>query len=99
MSQHTDCPLSQGEQTRNLVLFSVNKALIYLGAPVLYIGLTQAALCKSLGANATLANLPSTVYKAMTPFPIFVAWYFCTTRALKPLLITAYLAIAATSAG
>ena len=45
----TDCPLSTGQQTRNLVVYSINVGLIYLGASVLYVGLAQAALLDTSG--------------------------------------------------
>jgi hypothetical protein len=96
--QSSECPLSREEQTRNLVLYGVNVSLIYLGAPVLYIGMTQAVLCEKLGASKTVANLPSSVYFWMTPLPIIVAWYFSAVRMLKPVLVTAYLTVAATGA-
>lgn len=89
-----DCPLTAREQTRNLILYGTNVSLIYLGAPVLYVGLTQAALCEQLGASKTIANLPSTLYFWMTPLPILVAWYFCAVRRLKPVLVMTYLTVA-----
>jgi len=92
----SDCPLSQRQQTQNLVLYGVNVALVYLGAPVLYVGITQAALCERLGASKTVTNLPNTLYFWMTPLPVLVAWYFCAVRQLKPVLVAAYLAAAAT---
>jgi hypothetical protein len=85
-----ECPLSAQEQTRNLLLYAANVGLVYLGAPVLYVGI-QAALCEKLGANKTVSNLPSSVYFAMTPVPVFVAWYFCRVRQLKPVLVACYL--------
>jgi hypothetical protein len=94
----SDCPLSRREQTRNLVIFGTNVSLIYLGAPVLYVGLTQAALCERLGASKTIANLPGSVYFWMTPLPIVVAWYFSAVRLLKPVLVATYLIVAGTGA-
>jgi MFS family permease len=93
-----DCPLNAREQTRNLVIFGVNQGLIYLAAPVLYIGITQGALLKRLNASNTISNLPSTVYFWATPLPIVVAWYFCSFRVLKPVLVTTYLLVAAAGA-
>src|SRR4051812_34466705 len=46
-----DCPLSAREQTRNLVLYGINVTLVYLAAPVVYVGLMQAALLEKLGAS------------------------------------------------
>jgi hypothetical protein len=93
-----DCPLTPRQQTRNILLYSTNVGLIYLAAPVVYVGLTQAALCEKLGATRTIANLPSSVYFFLTPLPILVAWYFCAVRALKPVLVGAYLSAAAAGA-
>jgi hypothetical protein len=90
-----DCPLGTREQTRNLIIFAVNKSLIYFASPVLYVGNLQAALCKELGTTSTVANLPSSVYFWMTPLPILVAWYFCAVRLLRPVLTTTYLTVAA----
>jgi hypothetical protein len=90
----SDCPLSTREQTRNLLIFAVNYSLIYLGAPVLYVGLTQAALCERLETSKTIANLPGSVYFWMTPLPIIVAWYFSAVRLLKPVLTATYLIVA-----
>src|SRR6478736_2564709 len=47
---------------RNGLLFLLIYACIYLAAPVSYIGVVQAGLCDRLGANATIANLPSATY-------------------------------------
>jgi hypothetical protein len=93
-----DCPLSAGEQTRNLVLYGINVTLVYLAAPVLYVGLVHAALLERLGASRTLANLPTSMYFWMTPLPLLVAWYFCQVRVLKAVLVVTYCATAATCA-
>src|SRR5262249_3091311 len=93
-----DCPLSPRQQIRNLVIYGVNETLIYLAAPVLYVGITQGALLKRLGASNTIANLPSTVYFWATPLPILVAWYYCSFRVLNPVLVVTYLLIAAAGA-
>src|SRR5438045_5193861 len=89
-----DCPLSRQEQTQNLVLYGINVALVYLAAPALYVGIVQVALCDKLGASKTVANLPSTMYFWMTPLPVLVAWYFCSVRVLKRVLVMTYLMIA-----
>jgi hypothetical protein len=94
----SDCPLSDREQTRNLLIYGTNVSLIYLAAPVLYVGLTQAALCERLGASKTIANLPATVYFWLTPFPVVIAWYFSSVRVLKTVLVGAYLTAAGTGA-
>lgn len=89
------CPLSESQQTRNLLIYGANVSLIFLGAPVLYVGIGQGALCQRLQASETVANLPATMYFWMTPLPIFVAWYFCYARLVKPVLVTTFLTVAA----
>ncbi len=71
-------------------MFSINTALIYLAAPVLYVGIVQAALCKRLQAPDIVANLPASVYLWATPVPVLIAWYFPYVRLFKPLLCGAY---------
>ena len=44
------------------MLFLLSYVLIYLAAPVVYVGVVQAALCQKLGAGAVVANLPSATY-------------------------------------
>jgi hypothetical protein len=85
-----DCPLSAAEQTNNLLRFGLNVGLIYLVAPVLYVGIAQAALFKSLCASDTVANLPASMYLWTTPLPVLVAWYFPAVRLLRPMLYLAY---------
>lgn len=69
-----NCPLSWPEQRRNLILFAVCTGIQYLAAPVLYVGITQASLCDRLNADARTANLPGTLYFAMTAMPALIAW-------------------------
>jgi len=47
---------------RNGLIFFISHSLIYLAAPVVYVGVVQAALCDSLGAGATIAALPGSAY-------------------------------------
>jgi hypothetical protein len=89
-----DCPLSTREQTRNLVLYGINVSLVYLAAPILYVGSNQAALFERLGQSTMVCNLPASLYFWMTPIPIIIAWYFCAVRLLRPVLIATYLATA-----
>ena len=95
----SDCPLSRRQQTRNLVLFGVNKSLTYLAGCVVYVGNVDAVLLKKLGYSDKIANLPLTALGwTMAPFMILITWYFCQVRLLKPMLVGAYLAIAGTGA-
>jgi MFS family permease len=84
------CPLTRGEQTRNLLLFATCTGAIYLAAPVGYVGLTQASLCDRLGAGATVANLPATAYFACTVTPVFLAWLVPEVARLKLTLASCF---------
>src|SRR5947209_2364982 len=89
-----DCSLDRREQTRNLLLFAGCTGLIFLCAPVLYVGVTQASLCRRLRASDTVSNLPATVFFAMTVAPVLVAWYWPQVARLKRNLATCFLASA-----
>lgn len=86
----TVCPLPAAHQQRNLLLFAACTGLQYLSAPVLYVGMTQAALCDHLGAGPKVANLPGTMYFAMTTVPALIAWAFPQARQLKRGISTCY---------
>jgi hypothetical protein len=58
----SDLQITPGMDRRNGRLYLLTYLLIYLAAPVSYIGVVQAGLCDRLGANATIANLPSATY-------------------------------------
>ena len=77
------CPLSWPQQRRNLILFAVCTGMQYLAAPVLYVGITQSALCEKLGADARVSNLPATLYFAMTSMPVLMAWLWPQVRLLR----------------
>mgnify|MGYP000222535342 CR=1 FL=1 len=77
------CMLSWPEQRRNLILFAVCTGMQYLAAPVLYVGITQASLCDSLGADARTSNLPGTLFFAMTAMPALFAWLSPRVSSLK----------------
>src|SRR5689334_8538979 len=57
-----DLPITPEMDRWNGRLFLLCYALMYLAAPVIYVGVVQAALCDKLGASATVANLPSATY-------------------------------------
>jgi hypothetical protein len=61
---------------RNGNLFVAIQLLTYFSAPVLYVGVVQAAFCDALGASATVANLPSSTYLLGALMPLFCAWLF-----------------------
>ncbi len=55
-------------------IFLLSYLLIYLAAPVTYIGVVQVVLCDKLGASATVANLPFAAYQFGQIAPLFYAW-------------------------
>ena len=99
------CPESEVEvhledrlQRRNVVLFVLKWCLIYLAAPVLYVGFVQAGLCKRLGASDFVANLPSAVFLLFAAFPMFMAWAVPQVRYLKTVVAIGYVVTAVSSA-
>lgn len=90
--------LSPSEQTRNLLLFASCTGMIYLAAPVGYVGVTQASLCHRLGASDAVANLPATAYFTMTVMPVVLAWLLPAVSTLKRNLAGCYLLNAAAMA-
>lgn len=82
-----DCPLSPAQQARNIFCYAGFWCLVYLTAPVTYVGLTHANLLKELGNTDMVANLPHAVYQWLTALPILVAWFFPQPKLLKPLLV------------
>jgi MFS family permease len=89
ISEH---PVSDAQQTRNVLLFSACTCLQYLAAPVLYVGMTQASLCKRLAATPTVANLPETAFFVLTVTPVLLAWWLPGIVFLKRLLVICYIA-------
>jgi hypothetical protein len=82
--------LDRATQTRNLLLFAACFGANYLAAPVGYIGVLQASLCKGLGSGETVANLPLSIYLGMTAFTVLIAWWFPQVRQLKRGVIICY---------
>lgn len=85
------CPLEWPEQRRNLILFALCTGMQYLAAPVIYVGITQASLCDRLGADPRTANLPATLFFAMTAMPALIAWLSPRVAALRRNLAGCYL--------
>lgn len=84
------CPLTWPQQRRNLILFALSIGMNYLAAPVLYIGITQASLCDKLKAATKTANIPATLFFAMTAMPALIAWASPRVSALKRNLTICY---------
>lgn len=55
-------------------IFLLNYLLIFLAAPVLYVGVVQAALSRKLGASATVASLPASAFLFGQLAPLLVTW-------------------------
>jgi len=78
-------------QRRNVFLYVCKWSLIYLAAPVLYIGFVQAGLCKRLGASDFVANLPSSAYLLLAAFPMIMAWAIPQVRYLRVVMTIGYI--------
>ncbi len=89
------CPLPAAAQARNLWIYACCFWLQYLAAPVTYVGKNQAALCRGLGAEDVVANLPGTLYFATSFLPILVAWCFPHVRQLRGNIVGCYTVSAA----
>ncbi len=61
-------------ERRNGVLFFCSYVLIYLAAPVTYIGIVQAALCDKLGASYAVASLPASLHLLGGLGPLVCSW-------------------------
>lgn len=95
VSPPPDCPLPPATQTRNLLIFAANWALIYFASPVTYVGVIQATLVDRLGFTNKEANLPAGVYLWTTPLAVLILCRFPQTRMIKPMIVGAFLATAA----
>jgi len=85
------CPLNTRQQTWNLLRYAVHMSLIYLAAPVVYVGSLDAVLLNKLGYSDTIANLPASAYMwTIAPSLVLLTWYFCQVRMLKPVLVASY---------
>ncbi|MCE5308627.1 MAG: hypothetical protein LLG20_13390 [Acidobacteriales bacterium] len=55
-------------------VFLFTYMMLYLAAPVVYVGVVQAALCDKLGASATVANMPLAAYQLGQFSPLLATW-------------------------
>ena len=84
------------QQSRNLVRYAFHMSMMYLAAPVVYVGNLDAILLNKLGYSDKVANLPAAAYMWTTaPFLVLFTWYFCDVRMLKPVLVASYAVSAA----
>lgn len=89
--------LSRDDERINTWVFTICYAFIYLAAPVLYVGVIQAALCDKLGASKALASLPASTYMLGQFAPIFFSW-LVPYRLERSMVVWANLTTAALSA-
>lgn len=66
--------LTPAMERRNGILFFCSYVLIYLAAPVTYIGIVQAALCDKLGASYAVASLPASLHLLGGLGPLVCSW-------------------------
>ncbi len=81
-----DQTLPKSAQFRNGLVFMTSMSLIYLIAPVTYVGVLHATILDSLNASDTVANLPEAVYLWVTPLPLLIAWFWPSPQLLRPML-------------
>lgn len=79
---------------RNGWLYVWTVLLIYFAAPVVYVGVVQAAFCDKLGASATISNLPSATFFLGFIFPFICSWLF-SSRWEKAVVQVSYYIVAA----
>ena len=98
MEDSTAVHLEDRLQRRNIIIYVLKWCILYLAAPILYVGFVQAGLCKRLGASDFVANLPSAVYLLMLAVPVIMAWAFPQVRYLKLIIAIGYSITAVVSA-
>ena len=89
-----DGELTAAQQRRNVAVFVVTNGLVYLSAPVIYVGITQASLCSALGSSDTVANLSASAAFWGAAAPLVVAWRFHTVASIRPVLVCGYAVLA-----
>ena len=86
----TAFPVCARQQVRNALLFAICMGLIYLAAPIAYVGVVQATLCNRLGTSGAIANLPNTAFYLAMLVPVVVTWRFHSIASIKPVLFTSF---------
>jgi len=87
MNDRIELSVPKSAQIRNGLVFMISISLIYLIAPVTYVGVLHATILESLNASNTLANLPEAVYLWVTPLPLLIAWFWPSPQLLIVALI------------
>ncbi len=93
MSDSAQLSLPENVQRRNCLVFLANTALAYLVAPVLYVGVLQAAVANSYQASDAVANLSESVALWVAPLPVLAAWLWPAPRLLRPMLTSCLVAM------
>lgn len=89
MSHAAELSISESAQFRNGLVFMFSMSLVYLIAPVTYVGVLHATILESLDASDMVANLPESVFLWVTPLPVLIAWFWPSPHLLRPMLIWA----------
>lgn len=66
--------VSAEEERHNIWVYTACYVFIYFAAPVLYVGVVQAALCDKLGASKAIASLPASTYMLGQIAPLILSW-------------------------
>ncbi len=84
-----DCSLSVRQQWQNIFCYAAFWCIVYLSAPVSYVGLTHGNLLKALGNNDKISNLPSAFYMWLSIVPVLTSWFLPQAKFVKPLALSA----------
>ena len=79
------------QEDANVRVYIVQKALVYLAAPIVYADVVHTALCTKLGASKFVANLPTAVATVAGVLPLIIIWALPHPRQIRPVLIVSYL--------
>lgn len=72
--KNSSVPITAEAEHHNGWVFTICYIFIFFAAPVLYVGVIQAALCDKLGASKTLSNLPASTYMLGQIAPVLFSW-------------------------
>lgn len=86
MNDVSEASIPVADQKRNGLVFMIATSMIYLIAPVTYVGVLHATILDSLKASNRVANLPEAVYLLVTPLPVLIAWFWPSPQLLRPML-------------
>ena len=78
---------------KNGLIFIAHNGLLYFAAPVVYVGVVQAALADKLGASTTVANRPTSAYLLGALAPLILS-FVLPHRLVRVTSVLAYLVTA-----